>query len=324
MTNKVTAFLLAFSLSPIHALADCRMSLGWEHVGTNTAIYKDLSGSDPTRYSVFYQAKAAINTDGAPKSYHPDDPRGARNMALNTVVNAMEPRPYDRLKGRSIPCPMGGDGGCFSEWIAAFENAKAMDFSRNARWWVRFSDIIPTIRTGQGVEKPCVQDNSSPAHGYYVSATDSMWEPGDKCDQSIYVDASQYNGNVIPGGSEWGRPGRPTDSFDLVVMMVDGGDPIYGINFDSGPRGKIGEVSIAAAAALRGKDIKDYTNYRAIVSLALKHVNYLVFPEVDIKRAFGGRFTQQQLDEYGADVFEEWGGVERLRSCGLLPQFKDE
>lgn len=324
MLQKSTAIVLAISLSPIPALADCGMSLGWENPGTSTAIYKDLSGSDPSRYSIFYQAKGAINTDGAPKSYHPDDPRGRNNKALNTVVNAMEPRPYDRVNKRSIPCPMGGERGCYSEWVAAFENAKAMDFGPDARWLVRFSDIIPTIRTPQGVDKPCIQDSSSPAPGYYVSATHATWEGGDKCKQSIYVDASKFNGNVVPGGSAWGRPGRPTDSFDLVVMMVDGGDPIYGINFDSGPKDSIGEVSIAAAAALQGKDVDKYTSYPAIVTLALEHINYLVFPEVDIKRYFGGRFTQQQLDEYGAEVFEAWGGVERLKACGRLPQFKEK
>jgi hypothetical protein len=298
------------------------MSVGWENPGTSTLIYKDLSGSDPSKYSIFYQAKGAINTDGAPKSYHPDDPRGEKNLALNTVVNAMEPRPYNRKEKRSIPCPKGGEGSCYSQWVAAFDNAKAFNFSVSAEWWVRFSDIIPSIRTGLGEDIPCIQGKDSLAPGYYVSATHATWSRGDKCDQSIYVDAGLFNGNVLPGKSAWGRLGRPTDSFDLVVMMVDGGEPIYAINFDSGPEKEIGEVSIAAAAALKGVRLTDYRNYEAIKSLALEHVNYLVFPEVDVKRTFKGRFTQQQLNEFGAEVFEAWGGVDRLSKCGLLPQFR--
>ncbi|WP_280171310.1 hypothetical protein [Agrobacterium pusense] len=320
--RQTVTLLLAISLSPISALADCGMTLGWENEGTSTVIYKDLRGTDTSRYSVFYQAKAAINTDGAPRSYHPDDAAGDRNLALNTIANAMEPRPYDRVKKQSIPCPSGGDGNCFSKWIAAFENAKASNFSIDADWWVRFSDIIPTNRTKLGEDIPCVQDSNSPAPGYYVSATHATWERGNKCKQSIYVDASKYNGNVLPGKSAWGRPGRPTDSFDLVVMMQDGGIPIYGINFDSGPEKEIGEISIAAAAALRGVDLANYQNYKAIKSLALTHVNYLIFPEVDIKRIFKGRFTQQQLNEFGAQVFREWGGVDRLAKCAELPRLR--
>lgn len=319
--RRTATLLLAISLSPVSAFADCAMTLGWENAGTSTAIYKDLEGDDTSAYSVFYQAKAAINTDGAPRSYHPGHPEGDA-PALNTIVNAMEPRPYDRLAERFIPCPRGGENSCFSQWVAAFKTARDKKFSVDADWWVRFSDIIPSNRTKLGEDIPCIQDNSSAAPGYYVSATKAAWTQGNKCDQSIYVDASLLNGNVLPGKSAWGRPGRPTDAFDLVVMMRDGGQPVYAINFDSGPEREIGEVSIAAAAALRGVDLADYPSYQKIKTLALNHVNYLVFPEVDIKRIFRGRFTQEQLNEVGAKVFGAWGGVDRLVECGALPQYR--
>lgn len=321
MRRKAFTFLFAAFLLPVDAFADCGMNVGWQHEKTSTAIYKDFAGTDTTRYSIFYQAPAAINTDGAPTSYHPDDAKGENGKALNTVVNAMEPRPYDRVNKQSIPCPRGGEGSCFSKWVDAFKNARANNFSAGARWWVRFSDIIPSQHTSRG-DIPCVQGSDSPAPGYFVSATDATWENGDKCQQSIYVDSSKFNGNVLPGSSAWGRPGHPTDAFDLVVMMRSGGKPVYAINFDSGPRDAIGEVSIAAASELRGVNPSDYRTYPMVKSLALNHVSYLIFPEVDIKRILKGRFTQEQLDEIGERVFREWGGIDRLMQCSELPRYK--
>lgn len=79
--------------------------------------------------------------------------------------------------------------------------------------------------------------------------------------------------------------------------MQDGSNPVYPIIFYSGPELDIGEVSIAAPAALRGVNLADYPTYQKIKSLALDHVNYLIFPEVDLKRIFRSRFTQEQLNE---------------------------
>ncbi|AIR91749.1 hypothetical protein [Pseudomonas cremoricolorata] len=71
---------------------------------------------------------------------------------------------------------------------------------------------------------------------------------------------------------------------------------------------------------LSGKPVAATDTYSHIKHLAVKSVDYLVFPANDVLKHFGrGQpVTQDQIDQYGQAIFSAWGGVARLDACSTL------
>jgi hypothetical protein len=49
------------------------------------------SGTPAEAQFVLFQSKLRVNTDGAPNSYHPDDPKG-QTKAINNIANGISVR----------------------------------------------------------------------------------------------------------------------------------------------------------------------------------------------------------------------------------------
>lgn len=115
--------------------------------------------------------------------------------------------------------------------------------------------------------------------------------------------------------------GVPTDDGDLVVVRdMDNGKIAFAINGDRGPRNAIGEGTIALTATLSGVNLSGQETYDQIRKLARSRVQYITFPKDDIRRlvGIGKPFTQNDIDNFGKKVFEEWGGIERLAACSAM------
>lgn len=309
--KKVLSLAIVGLLTTTSTAAECGMDYSYLHSQTSSRIYTSHDGLP----SIYYAAKVAVNTDGTPRSYSPDDLRGER-FALNNIVNAMNGM-YTKLEGKKITdCPKDG---CFSGWVRHFQTAIDSEFDPN-KAWVTTPSVIPWNKeNARHRDMPCTQviDGNT----YYVSQTAYSWyHDDDACVQDQYLDALKFNANVLPLNSAWFAQGVVTDGFDLVVFR-NGDRVAFGINGDRGPEEKIGEVSISAAAFLSGKSQSRFANYQQIQDLALPSAQYLIFPNVDLKRLFAPRrFTQADVDQVGARVFAEWGGIERLDACSGLAQ----
>ena len=75
---------------------------------------------------------------------------------------------------------------------------------------------------------------------------------------------------------------------------------------------------MALAAKLSDRTLNGQENFQQIKALARPDVQYVIFPKDDIRRAVGLRFTQADIDQAGARLFEEWGGNGRLEACADL------
>jgi hypothetical protein len=152
----------------------------------------------------------------------------------------------------------------------------------------------------KGERKPCDPNHGDPAPGFYISTTSLEDSSVEADDPRRYVDAESVNFFVLPGklglGAKLGDFG--------VVIRPDRNDYDYAVYADVGPAAKIGEASIALAAAL-GIPSSPKTG-------GTSHgIIYIVFPGTEQ----GWPLTQPEIDQNGAALFAKWGGLDKAKDC---------
>lgn len=153
-----------------------------------------INGRDVLRDGdrVSWSSGMAIDADGSPRAYHPDDKSGLDSLAA-----------------------AGGPG----------------------RWWG-----VVTDANGQ----PVVQGPGQPAPGYFVSTTSFTVAGRDKTDPGRYLDSERVAYIAIPPELTERLGVRVGD----LAQVSYQGRQAWAVVGDVGPRGKIGEGSIALAVAL--------------------------------------------------------------------------
>ncbi|WP_165494114.1 glycoside hydrolase family 75 protein [Aquitalea sp. USM4] len=286
---------------PIVACAQvsCDMRLAfWQKdksiVSGKTAV---LETQDAT--ALFFQDRLNVNTDGTRRSYSVSDFWGEKT-AVNNLCNAMS----DKCAGldktglaarRQLTQKVASQG-----WPAkGFKQTRISP------------DIIP-LKNG----KPCPE-----VDGYLVSATAlTRTKVADVCDLGRYVDALHVPALVIPKNStNFGT--RRAKIGDLVVAMLpDQAVPVYAVVGDSGPEDELGEGSLALNGKILGKS--EPINYREIRgkppftykdAWVTPPTAILIFPATrDTKDPY---ITADRIETAARPLFENWGGVERMRAC---------
>jgi hypothetical protein len=310
------SFAIASSMWPVPSLAEtCDLAEAARHRDMQqTQVYASEGGVP----ALYFRADMDVNTDGAARSYHPDDPRG-RERALNDIANAIT-RILD-AEGRDITCAP-RRGSCYQRFIATFEAARSARYSPRGQPRIETTQIIPWRRDEQlGWDVPCTI-TEGPDAGFFVSQTAVVADAArGVCDHRRYLDSLAFHANVLPRGVTWSSQGVETDLTDIVAARdVTTGAIAFGINGDTGPSDKLGEGSIAFVAALAGAWLSGSETYRQLRALARPDVQYLIFPTNDIRRIMRGGFTQADIDRVGTEVLAAWGGTARLDACLTLPR----
>ena len=177
-------------------------------------------------------------------------------------------------------------------------NKPGLDYLANGgkpgNWWALVTD------NGRRNGNPVIQSDDDPAPGYYISMT-SLEDPSkDRTDPRRYVDSESINFFVLPGGlalraklGDFGVVIRPkTNAYD------------YAIYADSGPADKLGEGSIALAAAL---GIPCNPKKGGVDSGIIT----IVFPGT----TKGWPLSQVEIDSNGSALFARWGGLDKAKEC---------
>lgn len=123
-------------------------------------------------------------------------------------------------------------------------NARGLDHIDNAghpgNWWG-----IATDRNGQ----PYIQGPDDPAPGYYISPTSYEWPEFPKNDPRRYVDSEKVPFIVVQNWIRNRAKGVVLGARARVTNLKTG-KAVEAVVADMGPLKKIGELSIAAAAAV--------------------------------------------------------------------------
>ena len=316
--SRVRDFALLFvlvklSLGSMVYADQCGMKMQYTLSGAE--IYSATTGVS----SLYYKTDMDVNTDGAARSYHPNDPRG-KSIAYNNMGNAIT-KAWSQ-SGKRITCDKGKAtlrrGRCFDEYISAFEGARDNNYHPDKFPRIETKYIIPWSHDERlGWPVPCTIKTGA-NKGFFVSQTSLWLQKGDKCEPSNYVDSLSINAVVYPKGVKWSSRGVYTDKGDLVVTRnTETGIIAFALHGDAGPSNKIGEGTIALTAELLGKTVPSDATYSEIRKLAVPNVEYLIFPANDVEKYYRnkGGVTQSRINEYGAKVFADWGGIERLDTC---------
>ncbi|RFM26919.1 glycoside hydrolase family 75 protein [Deminuibacter soli] len=144
---------------------------------------------------------------------------------------------------------------------------------------------------------PIVQGPSDPAPGFYISQTSLQDKTKKSTDPRRYADASSIPFIVLPSRKSFNaKLGDFCIVYNQKTRQVAGG--VYA---DIGPRTKIGEASIAMAAALGIPSAPRNGG-------AGGGIVYLVFPSSNSTWPLGNDAIQTQ----SLQLFTNWGGLTRL------------
>lgn len=164
--------------------------------------------------------------------------------------------------------------------------------------------------------KPVIQQSSGPGYapGYFVSKTTLYDEDKPHTDQRAYVNSNEIPYIALPKNlNDYFKSNKdlkvsPGDFATVYNIKTD--KLAYAIFADLGPNNVLGEGSIALSREL-GLEDKPPNWGSDDASIV-----YVVFPNSGSgpKRLR----TRIEIDENGSRLFEEFGGLEKLRSIGVI------
>ena len=178
------------------------------------------------------------------------------------------------------------------------DNRSGLDYLGNAgrpgNWWALVTS------NGEPSGRPLIQTDTDPASGFYISMTSLEDSNCDRKDPRRYVNAEAVNFIVLPGRLGLGAK---LGDFAVVIRPATGAYD-YAVYADVGPANKIGEGSIALAAALGIPSSPK--------SGGVGHgIVYIVFSA----SGQGWPLSQPEIDQYGGQLFAKWGGVDKAKDC---------
>lgn len=241
-----------------------------------------------------FKSALAINTDGAPNAYHID---GRPGGALNTLCNA----------GRALSA-----GGAYEGYEDCDRFLADVKAAQQGGWHgptrILWHGIVTRDKTRH---EPVVQQTGAYA-GYFVSATSLQNKAYKESDQRRYLDSRVVPSLVLPKRSAFQEAGARLGD---LAFVIDPQTQLYtfAVVGDLGPRNKLGEASIALAAAIKGVAIDPQTlTGRTMRKLVVPHeVVTLVFPGAAVSAPYG----PAQIAEAGIAAIQLFGGLDRLKQC---------
>lgn len=220
-----------------------------------------------------------------------------------------EPESFS-LKGSKLPLLNADEGILFTAGMtidadgapnAYGPHNRGLDYTASARGTHGWVSLV-TDHKG----RPVIQ-KSGHYRGYYISTTSlGQGDTSDPKNPNQYIDATRIPYIALPPDF--------AEAFNInlgdlaLVVNQANGRSAYAIYADVGPKGRIGEGSIALAEAVgipanpRHDSVED-------------GVTYLIFPG-SAGRA-GNRITTRRIKTSAGRWYHRWGGTQKLRACEL-------
>lgn len=291
----LSAVLVFGLLAQGPARAACDEAFAFTHkLEKGSATVTKLGGS-----ALKFHSPLAINTDGAPNAYHID---GRPTGALNTLCNA----------GRVVSLNHGtyeGRENC-ERFLADVRAAQRAGWQGNPR--IVWHGIVTKDKDRN---EPIIQ-SSGEYKGFFISSTSLQNKAYKEDDQRRYLDSRLVPSLVLPRGSAFLSQGAKLGDLAFVIDPATGLST-FAIVGDLGPKGKLGEASIALAAAIKGVHIdpKTLTGKQARKLVVPQKVVTLVFPGVAVKPPYDAA----QIAESAAPAIGKFGGLDHLKQCAAQP-----
>ena len=194
---------------------------------------------------ILFQTKLRVNTDGSPRSYHPQDPRG-NTKALNNVCNAIVVKKGSSNKNLCFTN--------FGEAISAFEKFRNSNFQTVPQGFrITWGNVLATVNEN-GKDVPCVFKTGED-QGYFGSLTAlKNGLTGDKgeCEVKNQVNSMTVPALVLVGGENVVRDFGAQVGDLLVAFNPKTQLTTTAIIGDTGPKDNLGEGSVLMNMRLLG------------------------------------------------------------------------
>ena len=284
---------LIFMMSGLHSQdnkdTECGLNDKFKH---NTKDGKKWIYEDDE--SLFFTAPMSVNTDGAPTSYHPDDPWGSDGLAINTICN-----------GANALLPNGkviNYRNC-KELVKAYKKSKSAGWDNPNKPRMEFYGIakqgyVPcTIKTGK-------------YKGYFVSTTSQVNDKSFSiCEQERYLNALELPFIIYPGHRKFIN--RGLGKKDIAIFYNPKKNILeYAIVGDKGPSRGLAEGSVFLGKTLN-KRTRNPKNRKDTYKYAVKKVHALLLPNTSVEPPY----TLEKIRREGKLAFENWGGRKRFDNC---------
>lgn len=267
ISGKLGVSLLA--LTPLQAQAlECRSIASGVFAPQNKPVSLiGGTGAAATARAVYFRAGLRVNTDGAPNSYHPEDPRGA-TKAINNIANG-------------ISITRDGKALKYKDTIRVFEQWRDAGWVVPDGYRITWKNVL-AAREVNGHSVPCTF-SSGPFTGYFVSLTALKQGlaagAAGECRANDQLDERVIPALVLAGGNtpmkQWGvRVG------DLVVTRnKSNGATVAAVVGDTGPNDNLGEGSVALNMSLlrRTQQPGNYEESKQLDTGATQ-IDVLIFP----------------------------------------------
>lgn len=272
--------------------ARCNASASFTHITKNDGRRKVLATSD----ALVFRSNYAVNTDGAPNSYHPDDPYGSEGLAINTICNGANAFTASGRKVNYSQC---------RSLVALFREAKANGWTSPGKPYMQFYGVSST----QNARKPCI-NSSGPYEGFFVSSTALIADPSKGiCDQDRFLNSLEIPFIITPRNSQLARRGATVG--DLAVIHSPKTDKtIFAVVGDVGPKWGLGEGSIAVSKALNS-NFEEPTSRKEVYGFGVENVVTVVLT----KAGMSPPYSNERITDAAVSAFAEFGGMSRLDAC---------
>lgn len=185
---------------------------------------------------------------------------------------------------------------------------RGLDFTANARGRGGWVALVTNTRG-----RPVIQ-RTGPYRGYYVSTTSLQQQDiSDPRNPKKYLDATRIPYIALP--PDFTREFGISLGDLAVVVNVENGRTAYAIFADVGPRGKIGEGSIALANKL---GIPSNPRHDSV----LNGVTYLVFPGSGSSK--GKSITMSRINSSAARLHRQWSAQKNCAVAAVLSKNEDQ
>ena len=228
-------------------------------------LLRNPAGEKPI---ILFKTRLRVNTDGSPRSYHPQDLRG-RDKALNNICNAVVVKKAGSDENLCVTH--------FGEAIGAFEKFRDAKYQKVPNGFrITWANVLATVKD-RGTDVPCVFASGA-FQGYFGSLTAlKNGVTGDKgeCDINDQVNPLAVPALVLVGGNnavrEFGaRVGDLLVAYNPKTLRFS--SAIIG---DTGPRDNLGEGSVVLNMTLLGTTVQP-TNRAETFKLSIENTEVLV------------------------------------------------
>lgn len=263
MRVALLSILLVAALVTVSA-GQCRYEKWDEYLGTT--LLRVPQGSA----YIFGTTRVAVDADGAPNAYHPDD------VGLHCTKGTT-------FKG--LDCPA---------------NAGYPD----SHWWPSVLVPDPT-----NPNRAYVQPASSEFAGFFVSQTSLRDTSKPLTDPKKYVDSRNIPYIVFPGQFHKMKGTGTTGDLGYAFNLANGKQSPFVVAEIGPPSAKLGEMSIALAAALGGTN----PNPRTGAGTPSGQFAYVIFPKSGSTHKWP--LTFEQIATHATELLDASGGAEGIVAC---------